>query len=58
MESAGIPGEIQFTAATHALLANNGYRFEPRGTIDVKGKGTMNTWLLQGHGHPTRPTSG
>ena len=48
MESGGIAGKIQVSPATHDLLAGNGYRFEPRGTIEVKGKGTMETWLLTG----------
>jgi guanylate cyclase len=48
MESGGMPGQIQVTPETHALLDNNGYRFEPRGAVEVKGKGTMNTWLLTG----------
>lgn len=48
MESGGIPGQIQVSPATYELLAGNGYTFEPRGTIEVKGKGTMETWLLKG----------
>ena len=48
MESGGIPGEIQATPEMHGHLKGNGYDFEPRGTIDVKGKGQMNTWLLVG----------
>jgi len=48
MESGGIPGQIQATPDMYELLQCNGYRFEPRGTIDVKGKGPMNTWLLTG----------
>lgn len=48
MESAGTPGQIQVTAATRELLAGNGYTLEPRGTIEVKGKGPMQTWLLVG----------
>ncbi|MDH3730984.1 MAG: adenylate/guanylate cyclase domain-containing protein, partial [Acidimicrobiia bacterium] len=48
MESGGIAGQIQVTPTTHQLLSNNGYAFEPRGTIEVKGKGQMNTWLLVG----------
>jgi guanylate cyclase len=50
MESEGIPGQIQITPATHDLLRDNGYTFEPRGIIQVKGKGTMETWLLTGRG--------
>ncbi len=48
MESTGVAGQIQVTAATRALLADSGYTLEPRGTIDVKGKGPMQTWLLVG----------
>jgi class 3 adenylate cyclase len=48
MESGGIPGRIQVTPATYELLAGNRYSFEPRGTIEVKGKGSMETWLLTG----------
>jgi class 3 adenylate cyclase len=48
MESSGVPGEIQVSSATRQILEGNGYRFEPRGTIDVKGKGAMETWLLVG----------
>jgi class 3 adenylate cyclase len=55
MESGGIPGQIQVTPATYDLLAGNGYRFEPRGTIEVKGKGEMETWLLTGKAHKVAP---
>ena len=48
MESGGIAGQIQVTPATYELLSGNGYQFDPRGTIEVKGKGEMNTWLLTG----------
>jgi len=46
MESHGLPGQIQITAATRALL---GYEFActDRGVIDVKGKGPTRTWLLK-----------
>jgi class 3 adenylate cyclase len=57
MESGGLPGEIQVGPATHQLLAGNGYRFESRGTIDVKGKGPMSTWLLTGSSAARSPTS-
>jgi guanylate cyclase len=48
MESEGIPGQIQVSPATYEVLAGNGYLFEPRGVISVKGKGDMETWLLTG----------
>jgi len=45
MESQGIPGCIQVTETTYALLKDK-YRFEARGEIAVKGKGTMKAYLL------------
>ena len=47
MESHGLPGRIQVTAETHQLL-QNGYAFEERGIIEVKGKGPMAVFLLLG----------
>ena len=47
MESHGIPGCIQVTAATYELLKDQ-YRFEQREPIEVKGKGAMTTYLLKG----------
>jgi len=45
MESHGLPGRIHMTQATYRR-ANGVYRFEPRGVIEVKGKGQMETYLL------------
>ena len=45
MESHGTPGEIQITRATYELL-KDAFVCRPRGTIDVKGKGPMETWYL------------
>jgi guanylate cyclase len=45
MESHGVPGEIQVTARFAAALAP-AFVVRPRGTIDVKGKGPMATFLL------------
>ena len=45
MESHGIPGRIQITAATHDLIKDQ-FSCESRGPIDVKGKGTMETWFV------------
>jgi class 3 adenylate cyclase len=45
MESEGIPGSIQVSTATYALI-KDGFVCEPRGPIEVKGKDTMQTYLL------------
>jgi guanylate cyclase len=47
MESHGEPGEIQVTARTYALLRDR-FALQPRGRIDVKGKGEMEAYLLLG----------
>jgi adenylate cyclase len=45
MESGGSANRIQITGATRELLGDD-YATEPRGTIEVKGKGAMETWYL------------
>jgi adenylate cyclase len=50
MESHGIPGEIQVTEATRDLLDGR-FTFIDRGLIDIKGKGPIQTYLLQPNGH-------
>jgi class 3 adenylate cyclase len=45
MESHGVPGRIQVTAATRDRLGDR-YRFEDRGEIEVKGKGRLRAYLL------------
>ena len=47
MESHGLPGCIQVTAATYERLREE-YIFEKRGIVQVKGKGEMTTYLLTG----------
>jgi adenylate cyclase len=47
MESHGLSGTIQVTERTRDRLAT-AFLFEPRGKIDVKGKGRMGTFLLVG----------
>ena len=47
MESLGTPGEIQITKETYELLKDE-FVCRPRGTIQVKGKGEMETWFLVG----------
>lgn len=45
MESHGIPGQIQITETTRALLDDE-FACTERGVIEVKGKGPTRTWLL------------
>jgi class 3 adenylate cyclase/uncharacterized membrane protein YphA (DoxX/SURF4 family) len=45
MESNGEPGKIHVTREVHDAL-NGAFAFEERGTIEVKGKGVMQTWFL------------
>ncbi len=47
MESQGVPGKIQVSEAVESELRGS-YRFEPRGTLDVKGLGEMGTFFLLG----------
>lgn len=47
MESHGIPGRIHVSQATYEQLQDK-YEFEARGTIHIKGKGDMATFLLKG----------
>ena len=47
MESHGLPWRIQVSEATYKLLEHK-YLFDERGTIEIKGKGAMTTYLLIG----------
>jgi class 3 adenylate cyclase len=47
MESHGLPGRIQVTSATYERLQDK-YLLQSRGTVEVKGKGEMNTYFLTG----------
>ena len=47
MESHGLPGAIQVSEHTYSLLEHQ-FLFVKRGTIDVKGKGKMTTYMLEG----------
>ncbi|MEI8410907.1 MULTISPECIES: adenylate/guanylate cyclase domain-containing protein [unclassified Kribbella] len=51
MESHGRPGEIQVTARVAAAVGPE-FAVRPRGTIEVKGKGPMQTFLLDRPEHP------
>lgn len=45
MESAGMPNMIHVTEAVKIRLADD-YEFESRGSVEIKGKGPMNTYFL------------
>jgi guanylate cyclase len=47
MESQGVPGEIQVTERV-ARASNQEFDFDPRRSIEIKGKGPMRTFLLVG----------
>ena len=47
MESHGVPGMVHVAESSPRLLAGK-YRMTARGTIEVKGKGAMETWFLHG----------
>ena len=51
MERHGTPGRIQISQATYELLKDE-FECEPRGSVDVKGKGEMETWYLIGRRPP------
>ena len=53
MESHGVPGKIQLTRATYELIQAD-FECTPRGVVDVKGKGQMETWFLEGAATGTR----
>jgi class 3 adenylate cyclase len=47
MESHGVIGRVQCTAAVRARLLGR-FELEPRGFVDVRGKGSVETWFLVG----------
>src|SRR5215472_2103346 len=47
MESFGAPGRIHVSAETYDVLRHD-FEFEPRGPLEIKGKGAMETYFLMG----------
>ena len=45
MESYGLPGRVHVSAATRRALGD-AFRFEPRGVLDIKGKGLLEAFFL------------
>jgi class 3 adenylate cyclase len=54
MESLGVPGRVQVTGAVMERLQGT-FELEPRGLIDVKGKGPTPTWFLAALQAPAAP---
>ena len=46
MEPGSVPGAVQVTRSVYEQLKDQ-FVFEPRGTIEVKGKGGVEAWLLR-----------
>jgi guanylate cyclase len=46
MESYGLSGAVQISSSTYELIKDE-FICEPRGTLQVKGKGEMQVWLVQ-----------
>ncbi len=58
MQSHGVPGQIQVSDTTQRRLSE-AFNLEPRGELDLKGRGTMKTYLLTGRRVPQiDPTGG
>lgn len=55
MDSTGICDKIQVTKEMYQILSTKGYALTCRGTIDVKGKGSMETYFLEGKSKPYQP---
>jgi len=47
LETTAPPGQIQVSAAVAAVLGDD-FDLEPRGTVELKGKGSTETFLLLG----------
>ena len=56
MESQGVPGKIQISQTTYDLLKGE-FLCASRGALDVKGKGEMLTWFLEGLASASRSGS-
>ena len=47
MESLGQAGKIQITQEMYELLGDD-FVYSPRGVVDIRGQGEMETWWLEG----------
>jgi PAS domain S-box-containing protein len=46
LQSTDVPGRIQISETTYALVASLGFQIEPRGDVELKGKGKRMTYLI------------
>ena len=46
METSGLPGKIQIARGAYDLMKDH-FDCVPRGKIEIKGKGELETWFLQ-----------
>ncbi len=53
MESHSLPGAIHVTAEIHEALSGR-FRFRPRGLVEIKGKGNLETYFLKGLAFPSQ----
>ena len=51
LEASSLPGRIHVSDALATALSDR-YRLEPRGALEIKGKGSMTTWFLDGARQP------
>ncbi|KAJ8368392.1 hypothetical protein SKAU_G00084200 [Synaphobranchus kaupii] len=49
MESHGLPNKIHLSPSVSQALNDKGFRLQVRGEIEVKGKGKMHTYFLEGN---------
>jgi adenylate cyclase len=56
MESHGEPGRIQISESTRQLISD-AFKTTPRGTIEIKGKGPLQTWWLDAGSPAGRSTA-
>jgi class 3 adenylate cyclase len=47
LEGSGLPGRIQVTDVVRSRLSEE-FQFESRGPVELKGKGMVDTWFLNG----------
>jgi len=50
LESTGVPNRIHVSNAVQVRLHDD-YEFEDRGDVEIKGKGSIHTWFLEGRRH-------